>query len=123
MFYLCLSEQGDVYLQGEIQDLQQSVSIPDGSLQGEVQILHATPEQISQLQQAHHIQILQGDHIIQVPVPVNVSLTGFCVDNAKQKCAEKWRPDETMVSDKSLFGKELLIFFLILHENICYGTH
>ena len=63
--------QGDVYLQGEIQDLQQSVSIPDGNLQGEVQILHATPEQISQLQQAHHIQILQGDHIIQVPVPVN----------------------------------------------------
>lgn len=60
---------GDVYLQGEIQDLQQSVSIPDSSLQGEVQILHATPEQISQLQQAHHIQILQGDHIIQVPVP------------------------------------------------------
>ena len=61
-----------MYLQGEIQDLQQSVSIPDGNLQGEVQILHATPEQISQLQQAHHIQILQGDHIIQVPVPVNV---------------------------------------------------
>lgn len=60
---------GDVYLQGEIQDLQQSVSLPDGNLQGEVQILHATPEQISQLQQAHHIQILQGDHIIQVPVP------------------------------------------------------
>ena len=62
-----------MYLQGEIQDLQQSVAIPDGGLQGEVQILHATPEQISQLQQAHHIQILQGDHIIQVPVPVNVS--------------------------------------------------
>ena len=71
-FFVSVCFQGDVYLQGEIQDLQQSVSIPDGNLQGEVQILHATPEQISQLQQAHHIQILQGDHIIQVPVPVNV---------------------------------------------------
>jgi hypothetical protein len=37
----------------------------DGLPQGEIQILHATPEQISQLQQAHHIQILQGDQIIQ----------------------------------------------------------
>ena len=69
-----------MYLQGEIQDLQQSVAIPDGGLQGEVQILHATPEQISQLQQAHHIQILQGDHIIQVPVPVNVSSREYLIN-------------------------------------------
>lgn len=42
----------------------------DGLPQGEIQILHATPEQISQLQQAQHIQILQGDQIIQLPLPV-----------------------------------------------------
>ena len=38
----------------------------DGSQQGEIQILHATPEQISQLQQAQHIQILSGDQVIGV---------------------------------------------------------
>ena len=43
----------------------------DGLPQGEIQILHATPEQISQLQQAQHIQILQGDQIIQLPLPVS----------------------------------------------------
>ena len=45
----------------------------DGLPQGEIQILHATPEQISQLQQAHHIQILQGDQIIQLPLPVSLN--------------------------------------------------
>lgn len=44
----------------------------DGLPPGEIQILHATPEQISQLQQAHHIQILQGDQVIQMPVGVPV---------------------------------------------------
>ncbi|XP_063440748.1 protein BANP-like [Mytilus trossulus] len=43
----------------------------DGLPQGEIQILHATPEQISQLQQAQHIQILQGDQIIQLPLPIS----------------------------------------------------
>ncbi|ESO90994.1 hypothetical protein LOTGIDRAFT_163505 [Lottia gigantea] len=43
-------------------DIQQAMQ--DGLGQGEIQILHATPEQISQLQQAHHIQILQGDQVI-----------------------------------------------------------
>ena len=38
--------------------------------QGEIQILHATPEQISQLQQAHHIQILQGDQVIGVSAAI-----------------------------------------------------
>lgn len=28
---------------------------------GEIQVLHATPEQVAQLQQAHQIQILQGE--------------------------------------------------------------
>ncbi|KAK6185201.1 hypothetical protein SNE40_007487 [Patella caerulea] len=49
--------------QGDV-DIQQAVSMHDGLGQGEIQILHATPEQISQLQQAHHIQILQGDQVI-----------------------------------------------------------
>ena len=54
-------------------------------LQGEVQILHATPEQISQLQHAQHIQILQGDQVIQVPVPVSISFlheeVAFCLSS------------------------------------------
>ena len=33
---------------------------------GEIQVLHATPEQVAQLQQTHQIQILQGDQVIGV---------------------------------------------------------
>ncbi len=33
---------------------------------GQIQVLHATPEQVAQLQQAHQIQILQGDQVIGV---------------------------------------------------------
>lgn len=57
------------------QDLKHTVAAMagDGLPPGEIQILHATPEQISQLQQAHHIQILQGDQVIQMPVGVPVS--------------------------------------------------
>ncbi|XP_067651436.1 protein BANP-like [Haliotis asinina] len=52
--------------QAEVDSIQQAVSTMQGEAiqQGEIQILHATPEQISQLQQAHHIQILQGDQVI-----------------------------------------------------------
>ena len=57
-----------MYLQG---DLDGTGVMSGDALQGEVQILHATPEQISQLQHAQHIQILQGDQVIQVPVPVS----------------------------------------------------
>merc|ERR1711894_763412 len=32
---------------------------------GQIQVLHATPEQVAQLQQTHQIQILQGDQIMQ----------------------------------------------------------
>ncbi|XP_036366364.1 protein BANP isoform X1 [Octopus sinensis] len=47
-------------------DIQQAVTMQGEALQqGEIQILHATPEQISQLQHAQHIQILQGDQVIQ----------------------------------------------------------
>ncbi|XP_064640547.1 protein BANP-like isoform X1 [Lineus longissimus] len=51
--------------------------------QGEVQILHATPEQLAQLQQTHQIQILHGDQVIhhmqqdvQEGVHMAVSLAG-----------------------------------------------
>lgn len=48
-------------------DIQNAVTMQGEALQqGEIQILHATPEQISQLQHAQHIQILQGDHVLQV---------------------------------------------------------
>ncbi|XP_013409279.1 protein BANP isoform X1 [Lingula anatina] len=49
---------------------------------GEVQILHATPEQIEQLREAHHIQVLNGDQVLQLKhgdlqgVDVAVSLAG-----------------------------------------------
>ena len=33
---------------------------------GEIQVLHATPEQVAQLQQTHQIQILQGGQIVGV---------------------------------------------------------
>ncbi|KAL3859887.1 hypothetical protein ACJMK2_010073 [Sinanodonta woodiana] len=66
------SYQGDseLQIQGDV-DMQHTVATMagDGLPHGEIQILHATPEQISQLQQAHQIQILHGDQVIQVPVP------------------------------------------------------
>ncbi|XP_069112865.1 protein BANP-like [Argopecten irradians] len=60
--------------QGQL-DLKQTMAAmqTEGLPPGEIQILHATPEQISQLQQAHHIQILQGDQVIQVPMPMTQS--------------------------------------------------
>lgn len=72
-----------MYLQG---DLDGSGVMTGDALQGEVQILHATPEQISQLQHAQHIQILQGDQVIQVPVPVsNSRAKGFPNSHRKEK--------------------------------------
>jgi len=65
----------DVTLQAEL-DVGSFVAGGEG-LTGEVQILHATPEQISQLQHAQHIQILQGDQVIQVPVHVSTRLCKY----------------------------------------------
>ena len=31
---------------------------------GQIQVVHATPEQVAQLQQTHQIHIVQGDHVI-----------------------------------------------------------
>lgn len=31
---------------------------------GEIQVIHATPEQVAQLQQTHQIQILQGEQVV-----------------------------------------------------------
>ena len=48
-------------------DIQAALAMQGEGLQhGEIQILHATPEQISQLQHAQHIQILSGDQVIGV---------------------------------------------------------
>ncbi|KAL8590613.1 hypothetical protein ACOMHN_011049 [Nucella lapillus] len=60
-----ISQDGELHIhQGEV-DIQAAVAMAgDATQQGEIQILHATPEQISQLQQAQHIQILSGDHVI-----------------------------------------------------------
>ncbi|KAK2184199.1 hypothetical protein NP493_278g02024 [Ridgeia piscesae] len=33
---------------------------------GEIQVIHATPEQVAQLQQTHQIQILQGEQVVQI---------------------------------------------------------
>ncbi|XP_025075998.1 protein BANP-like isoform X2 [Pomacea canaliculata] len=58
-----LSQDGELHIHQA--DIQAAVAMTgDGTHQGEIQILHATPEQISQLQQAHHIQILSGDQVI-----------------------------------------------------------
>ena len=35
---------------------------------GEIQVFHATPEQVAQLQQSHQIQIVQGDQVIGVSI-------------------------------------------------------
>ena len=56
-------------LQGEV-DLQQMQAAGAAEIlqtaNGEIQVLHATPEQVAQLQQAHQIQILQGDGQVMV---------------------------------------------------------
>ncbi|KAJ8302976.1 hypothetical protein KUTeg_019372 [Tegillarca granosa] len=62
--------------QGDV-DIKGMVAATEGIPSGEIQILHATPEQISQLQQAQHIQILHGDQVIQVPMPVSMGKGWF----------------------------------------------
>eukprot|EP00920_Eleutheroschizon_duboscqi_P032132 GHVT01077495.1.p1 GENE.GHVT01077495.1~~GHVT01077495.1.p1 ORF type:complete len:335 (-),score=8.01 GHVT01077495.1:1135-2100(-) len=56
--------------------IQDEVSIPGGGIitgaaaeiiqssNGQIQVLHATPEQVAQLQQAHQIQILDGNQVM-----------------------------------------------------------
>ena len=47
---------------------------------GEIQVLHATAEQVAQLQQAHQIQILQGDGQVLVSTLRLLNLVcGTCV--------------------------------------------
>ncbi|XP_064611861.1 protein BANP-like isoform X2 [Liolophura sinensis] len=59
-------QDGDLRIAHGGVDLQHAVTMQTPGLSGgEIQILHATPEQISQLQHAQHIQILQGDGVIQ----------------------------------------------------------
>ncbi|KAK7115229.1 protein BANP-like [Littorina saxatilis] len=60
-----LGNDGELHIhQGEA-DIQAAMAMAgEANQQGEIQILHATPEQISQLQHAQHIQILSGDQVI-----------------------------------------------------------
>ena len=55
-----MSPQGEVDLAGGVMQPASAAEIIQ-SAGGEIQVLHATPEQVAQLQQAHQIQILQGD--------------------------------------------------------------
>uniref|UniRef100_A0A0B6ZK91 Protein BANP n=1 Tax=Arion vulgaris TaxID=1028688 RepID=A0A0B6ZK91_9EUPU len=59
-------EDGELHIhQASDADIQAALALQGEGLQvGEIRILHATPEQISQLQHAHHIQILPGDQVI-----------------------------------------------------------
>ncbi|CAG5136229.1 unnamed protein product [Candidula unifasciata] len=59
-------EDGELHIhQASEADIQAALAMQGEGLQaGEIQILHATPEQISQLQHAQHIQILSGGQII-----------------------------------------------------------
>ncbi|XP_059154254.1 protein BANP-like isoform X2 [Physella acuta] len=59
-------EDGELHIhQATEADIQAALAMQgEGLPTGEIQILHATPEQISQLQHAQHIQILSGDQVI-----------------------------------------------------------
>ncbi|BFZ13093.1 hypothetical protein BsWGS_16132 [Bradybaena similaris] len=59
-------EDGELHIhQATDSDIQAALAMQGEGLQaGEIQIIHATPEQISQLQHAQHIQILSGGQII-----------------------------------------------------------
>ncbi|ELT95787.1 hypothetical protein CAPTEDRAFT_151735 [Capitella teleta] len=56
---------GDIHEEGMGQAMMQTSEILDGN-GGQIQVLHATPEQVAQLQQTHQIQILQGDQVMQL---------------------------------------------------------
>ncbi|KAK2162178.1 hypothetical protein LSH36_102g03003 [Paralvinella palmiformis] len=63
------AEDAELQIQTEV-DVSQAGLIPATaeiiqSANGPIQVLHATPEQVAQLQQTHQIQILQGDQIMQ----------------------------------------------------------
>ncbi|CAH1778702.1 unnamed protein product [Owenia fusiformis] len=60
-----LNQPSEADLQQAIANAFQRGQAGEMIQQGEIQVLHATPEQINQLQQGHHIQILQDGQIIQ----------------------------------------------------------
>ena len=51
---------------GIISNLAQIIHQSTTNNGGDIQVVHATPEQVAQLQQTHQIQIVQGDHVIGV---------------------------------------------------------
>ncbi|XP_074661788.1 protein BANP-like [Tubulanus polymorphus] len=69
--------QGQVHsgLEMQHQNVTCTLQNQDLSTTGEIQVLHATPEQLAQLQQTHQIQILHGDQVIQHIQDVAVSMS------------------------------------------------
>lgn len=64
-----LAQAGDPLGGGHAQGLLQP-EILHGAGGGQIQVLHATPEQVAQLQQTHQIQILQGEQVmVCLPTP------------------------------------------------------
>ena len=63
MFCFPLQEQIDLST-AEVAGLTTAQLIQGSS--GEIQVLHATPEQVAALQQTHQIQILQGEQVLGV---------------------------------------------------------
>ncbi len=72
--WYCIFQQGEIDAQ-QAAGMMQSATAAEiiQSAGGEIQVLHATPEQVAQLQQAHQIQILQGD-----AAQVMVCMNYFC---------------------------------------------
>lgn len=101
------SEDGhDVYLQGDLDGSHGITMHSDGTLHGEVQILHATAEQISQLQQAHHIQILRGNQVIQIPVSSNIQhLSASDLPESLQVAVSAMLPSMTEAGPQSQYIK------------------
>lgn len=57
---------------GTNEDAELAAAVPDGQVfcteHGDFQVVHATPEQLAQIQQTHQLQILSGSHILATSV-------------------------------------------------------
>jgi len=98
-------EDGELHIhQASSADIQAALAMQgEGLGPGEIQILHATPEQISQLQHAQHIQILSGDQVIgQIQpgdmLPDGIQVTSMHTENGEvlQIQQPKTEPDPNL---------------------------
>uniref|UniRef100_A0A131Y2X1 Protein BANP n=1 Tax=Ixodes ricinus TaxID=34613 RepID=A0A131Y2X1_IXORI len=57
---------------GTSEDAELAATVPEGQVfcteHGDFQVVHATPEQLAQIQQTHQLQILSGSHILATSV-------------------------------------------------------